>query len=190
MGLNPFASKKASAEASAMDSATIIETAPRATAPAAGSGGSAGKLRGLGALFVLFAAASAGLLVYQTRESALAALQVSAASELQTLSQQIAKSAQLVRHGSAPAVEELGQTRARFGELLQTLETGGRFAGDTLPPVPPPAQAALATLGQTWTQTAESTGQLVEQGQISSPSQPRSARSTRPTCHSWTAATA
>ncbi|WP_345793150.1 methyl-accepting chemotaxis protein [Thauera sp. JM12B12] len=165
MGLKLFASKKASTEASGMDSATIIETTPRAAAPAASVGASAGKLRGLGALFVLFAAASAGLLVYQTRESALAALQVSAASELQTLSQQIAKSAQLVRGGNAPAIGELEQTRTRFGELLQTLETGGSFAGDMLPPVPAPARAALATLGDTWKQTAASTGQLVEHGQ-------------------------
>ncbi len=166
MALKLFASTKASPEASGMDSATIIETSPRAAAPAASVGASAGKLRGLGVLFVLFAAASAGLLVYQTRESARTALQVSAASELQTLSQQIAKSAQLVRRGNAPAVDELRQTRARFGELLQTLEAGGTFAGDLLPPVPADARAALATLGDTWKQTAASTGQLVEQGQI------------------------
>ncbi|MBP7442263.1 MAG: type IV pili methyl-accepting chemotaxis transducer N-terminal domain-containing protein [Thauera sp.] len=170
MALTLFASKKTPAVAGGVETSTIIETSPReprssaaAAAPASPAGG---KLRAFGLLFALFAAGSAGLLVYQLRNSAQATLQVSAASELQTLSQQIAKSAQLARRGNAAAVTELKQTRARFAELLQTLDAGGPFAGTELPPVPGDARAPLQALGETWKQTAASTGQLVEQGSI------------------------
>jgi len=162
MALTLFASKKTPAVAGGVETSTIIETSPReprssaaAAAPASPAGG---KLRAFGLLFALFAASSAGLLVYQLRNSAQATLQVSAASELQTLSQQIAKSAQLARRGNAAAVTELKQTRARFAELLQTLDAGGPFAGTELPPVPGDARAPLQALGETWKQTAASTG--------------------------------
>ena len=168
MALTLFASKKAPANAGGVETSTIIETSPREprSAAAAVASPASGKLRAFGLLFALFAASSAGLLVYQLRNSAQATLQVSAASELQTLSQQIAKSAQLARRGNAAAVTELKQTRARFAELLQTLDAGGPFAGTELPPVPGDARAPLQALGETWKQTAASTGQLVEQGSI------------------------
>ena len=172
MALTLFASKKTPAVAGGVETSTIIETSPREprssadAAAAAALSPAGGKLRAFGLLFALFAASSAGLLVYQLRNSAHATLQVSAASELQTLSQQIAKSAQLARRGDAAAVTELKQTRARFAELLQTLDAGGPFAGTELPPVPGDARAPLQALGETWKQTAASTGQLVEQGSI------------------------
>lgn len=168
MALTLFASKKTPANAGGVETSTIIETSPREprSAAAVAASPASGKLRAFGLLFALFAASSAGLLVYQLRNSAQATLQVSAASELQTLSQQIAKSAQLARRGDAAAVTELKQTRARFAELLQTLDAGGPFAGTELPPVPGDARAPLQALGETWKQTAASTGQLVEQGSI------------------------
>ena len=168
MALTLFASKKTPAVAGGVETSTIIETSPREprSAAAVAASPASGKLRAFGLLFALFAASSAGLLVYQLRNSAHATLQVSAASELQTLSQQIAKSAQLARRGNAAAVTELKQTRARFAELLQTLDAGGPFAGTELPPVPGDARAPLQALGETWKQTAASTGQLVEQGSI------------------------
>ncbi|HAF55203.1 MAG TPA: chemotaxis protein, partial [Thauera sp.] len=152
--------------ATSVESSTIIETHPRQPRPAAAPGSASRRLRTFGVLFALFAASSAGMLLYQMRESARATLQVSAASELQTLSQQIAKAAQLARRGNAAAVTELKQTRARFGELMQTLESGGSFGGAVLPAVPAAARPALQALGEAWKQTAASTGQLVEQGSI------------------------
>ncbi len=168
MALKLFASKKA--PAAGVETSTIIETSPRQPAPAAAVAAPAapvgGRLRAYGLLFAIFATGSAALLVYQLRSSALATLQVSAASELQTLSQQIAKSAQLARHGNAAAVTELKQTRARFTELLQTLDAGGPFAGTTLPPAPGETRPALQALGEAWRQTAASTAKLAEQGDI------------------------
>ena len=114
----------------------------------------------------MFASASAGMLLYQMRESAHTTLQVGAASELQTLSQQIAKAAQLARRGNAAAVTELEQTRSRFAGLLQTLDAGGSFSGVALPPVRGETRPALQALGEAWQRTAASTGQLVEQGGI------------------------
>jgi twitching motility protein PilJ len=166
MALKLFASKKAPADAGGVETSTIIETSPRQPRTAPAPGPTSGKLRAFGLLFALFAASSAGLLVYQMRESAHATLQVSAASELQTLSQQIAKSAQLARRGNTAAVTELKQTRARFTELLQTLEAGGAVSGADLPPVAGDARPALQALGEAWKQTAASTGQLVEHGGI------------------------
>ena len=168
MALTLFASKKTPAVAGGVETSTIIETSPREprSAAAAVASPASGKLRAFGLLFALFAASSAGLLVYQLRNSAQATLQVSAASELQTLSQQIAKSAQLARRGNAAAVTELKQTRARFAELLQTLDAGGSSVPAKGPPVPGDARAPLQALGETWKQTAASTGQLVEQGSI------------------------
>lgn len=166
MALKLFASKKAPAIAGSVETSTIIETSPRQPRPTTHTAPASGKLRAFGLLFALLAATSAGLLIYQMRHSAHTTLQVGAASELQTLSQQIAKSAQLARRGNAAAVSELKQTRARFTELMQTLEAGGTFSGVDLPPVPGDARAPLQALGEAWNQTAVSTGQLVDQGGI------------------------
>jgi twitching motility protein PilJ len=167
MALKLFGTKAKTPDAGT-ESSTIIESAqpqPQPTPAGVPVAAPSGRgLRGLGALFVVFAAVSAGLLVFQAREAGFSALQVGAASELQALSQQIAKSAQLTRSGDAGAVTELQQTRARFGELLQTLQAGGPFAGSTLPPVPASVQPALQALGETWQASTRSTGTLVDQG--------------------------
>ncbi|MDI3515722.1 MAG: twitching motility protein PilJ [Rhodocyclaceae bacterium] len=168
MALKIFASKQARADAGAAETPTIIETGERQPAPAkaAVSAAGGGRLRTFGLLFAVFASASAGMLLYQMRESAHTTLQVGAASELQTLSQQIAKAAQLARRGNAAAVTELEQTRSRFAGLLQTLDAGGSFSGVALPPVRGETRPALQALGEAWQRTAASTGQLVEQGGI------------------------
>ncbi len=168
MALKLFASKHARADAGAAETPTIIETGERQRAPAkaAATAAGGGRLRTFGLLFAVFASASAGMLLYQMRASAHTTLQVGAASELQTLSQQIAKAAQLARRGNAAAVTELKQTRSRFTELLQTLDAGGSFSGVELPPVRGETRPALQALGESWQRTAVSTGQLVEQGGI------------------------
>lgn len=169
MALNPFAKKKAPTSSTEMS--TIIETdvprqqasaAPPNTPPAQ----SGARLRGLGIVFLALAATTVGLLVFQGRQSALTALQVGAASELQTLSQQLAKSAQFVRFGDTAAVNELKRARERFGSLLQTLEQGGAHAGSTLPAAPETVRPLLQQLDATWQKTSRSAGQLIEQAGI------------------------
>ena len=173
MALNPFAKKQAPTSSTEMS--TIIETdAPRpasrpsspATPAAASPKHSGGKLRGLGIVFLALAATTVGLLVYQARQSSATALQVSAASELQTLSQQLAKSAQLARFGNTAALEELERTRQRFGSLLQTLEQGGSHAGGELAAASDAVRPMLQQLGTTWQKTSRNAAQLVEQAAI------------------------
>jgi len=71
MALTLFASKKTPAVAGGVETSTIIETSPREprSAAAAVASPASGKLRAFGLLFALFAASSAGLLVYQLRNS-------------------------------------------------------------------------------------------------------------------------
>ena len=83
MALKLFAAKAKTPDAGT-ETSTIIENAqpqPQPTpATQAATAPSGRGLRGLGALFVVFAAVSAGLLVFQAREANLTALQVGAAS--------------------------------------------------------------------------------------------------------------
>ena len=146
MALNPFG-KKTPASATGTEAQTIIETsAPeQATAskrpPAPARPG--GRLGMLGGIFVACAAISAGLLVYQAREASLSALQLGAASELQALPGQMAKSGRLARLGESAALTELDQARTRFASLMQVLGEGGSHAGAMLPPLPASMQPLL-----------------------------------------------
>ncbi|ENO89408.1 methyl-accepting chemotaxis protein [Thauera linaloolentis] len=151
------------------DSATIIETTPIHNAalaqagsarPATGSG-----IRTYGILFGIFAAATAGLVAYQQRESASATLQVSASSEMQMLSQQIAKSAQTALRGNNAAFAELGTSRSRFATLLQALGQGGDIDGTGIPPVQASIRPQIEALAAAWQATERNAAQLLAQRQ-------------------------
>jgi twitching motility protein PilJ len=160
--------KKAKTPDAVTEMSTIIENAQPQPAPAGAPapGPSASGLRGLGALFVVFAAISGGLLVFQAREASLAALQIGAASELQALSQQIARSAQLASLGNAGEAGALQATRSRFTELLDTLQHGGAYAGTRLSPASAGTRPQLQELEQAWQTTAAQADNLVRQGEI------------------------
>ncbi len=167
MALNPFG-KKTPASATGTEAQTIIETsAPeQATAskrpPAPARPG--GRLGMLGGIFVACAAISAGLLVYQAREASLSALQLGAASELQALPGQMAKSGRLARLGESAALTELDQARTRFASLMQVLGEGGSHAGAMLPPLPASMQPLLQELDTQWQKSATLAAGLGGQG--------------------------
>ncbi len=167
MALNPFG-KKAPASGAGTEAQTIIEppasVQASASKPPAARARSGGRLGMLGSLFVACTAISAGLLAYQAREASLSALQLGAASELQALPGQMAKSARLARLGETGAVAELEQTRARFAGLLQTLGQGGDHAGATLPPLPASMQPLLQDLDAQWQKSAALAAGLGTQG--------------------------
>lgn len=145
---------------------TIMDTAAPAAkvaaiAPAASS--VTDRLRRMGLVFGVLALATAGLAIYQARQSTNATLHVTAASEMQMLSQQIAKSAQLALRGNAGAFTELQDGRARFTGLLQTLDQGGSIDGSSVPPVPDGVRPQLETLAQAWDKTSRNAAQLLEQ---------------------------
>jgi twitching motility protein PilJ len=171
MALKLFGNSKKSAAHNEGETTTIIETAaprqrPEPASKRAGSERSiADRLRVLGIVFGVLAAGTAGLAVHQVRESAQATLQVGAASEMQTLSQQIAQSAQLGLQGDERALNELQRARVRFGALLQALSEGGTIDGATIPSVPEAAAAQLQTLATLWTRTERNATQLLAQRQ-------------------------
>ncbi|WP_068635331.1 methyl-accepting chemotaxis protein [Thauera butanivorans] len=160
MALKLFGKKTASAD---NDSATIMESPParKAEQPPAGTTG----MRNYGILFGIFALATAGLVVFQQRESANATLQISASSEIQMLSQRIAKSAQLALRGDNAAFAELGSSRDRFATLLQALEQGGSIDATSIPPVTASLRPQVEALSAAWQGTERNAAQLLSQRQ-------------------------
>jgi len=174
MALKPFGNTTAAANAADSDSTTIIETAPARSGPSAPtaesrpppkSGTASNGLRNFGILFGICAVATAGLVVFQQRESTNATLHVTASSEMQMLSQQIAKSAQLALRGNNAAFAELDTGRGRFATLLQTLDQGGDIDAAGVPPVPAAVRPQLETLSAAWQGTEGNAAQLLAQRQ-------------------------
>ncbi|ATE62355.1 methyl-accepting chemotaxis protein [Thauera sinica] len=158
--------KKTIDDVSAAESTRILDTAAPGTAP----GGDAGtarvfpqRMRRLGILFAVLALVTAALAVYQARRSADATSHVAAATEMQMLSQQIAKAAQQALLGNADAFTELQAGRGRFAGLLQALKEGGQIDGVRVPEIPDAARPQLDALSEAWRQTDHDTSQLLAQ---------------------------
>ena len=168
MALKLFGSKnETTPDVAGTESSTIIDIGTPRSAPAAAEteGSLTSRLRRLGIVFAILAATSAGLLVHQGRQAVDATLQGSASSELQTLSQQIAKSAQLALRGNQAAIAELDVARNRFKALLQALEEGGAVGGTRLPAVPAAIRPQLQQLGEAWRQTERNSEELVQKAE-------------------------
>ena len=174
MALKLFGKNTAPSNVADSDGITILETTPKpgSGAPrtarsdsASGSGADTGGLRNYGILFAMLALATAVLVVFQQRESANATLHVTASSEMQMLSQQIAKSAQLALRGNGPAFVELKSGRDQFASLLLALDEGGDIDGSRVPPVPAALRPQLEALSAAWQKTERNTAQLLEQRQ-------------------------
>ena len=101
----------------------------------------------LGSLVVVIG----GLLVYQTNSASRATAQVDGAGQLKTLSQQIAKSAQLTLQGNNDAFAELKTSRTQFSSILSDLATSSDSASE------------VEALNAAWAKTDKDTGQLIEQ---------------------------
>jgi twitching motility protein PilJ len=119
------------------------------------------RMKTLGILFGVISSIAIGLLVYQGRQSGYGTLYVYAAGEMRTLSQQIAKSAQLAVRGDPSALAELRGSRDRFNQLLGALSRGGSIDGKTVPPSPEGVSHTLELLSATWAKTEKDTGQLI-----------------------------
>lgn len=150
---------------------TIIESnqaprpAPAKATPSAPAPSAGGKIQTLVALFVVLVAVTIGLLVYQARESARTTAYVSAAGELQMLSQQIAKAAQLALQGEKVAFDELRGATQRFSTLLGALGSGGTIDGVAIPPSPEGVASELSALRTAWTKTEQDATQLLNESQ-------------------------
>ena len=174
MALKLFGKNTAPSNVADSDGITILETTPKPSSVAprtarsgstSGSGADTGGLRNYGILFAMLALATAVLVVFQQRESANATLHVTASSEMQMLSQQIAKSAQLALRGNGPAFVELKSGRDQFASLLLALDEGGDIDGSRVPPVPAALRPQLEALSAAWQKTERNTAQLLGQRQ-------------------------
>ncbi|WP_332670995.1 methyl-accepting chemotaxis protein [Aromatoleum sp.] len=117
----------------------------------------------LGIAFALVSIVGLGLIFYQFRESANATTYTYAAGEMETLSQRIAKAAQLSLQGKPEAFAELRDSTRRFGELLGALDQGGTIDGDRIPAAPSSAREQIDALAATWAPVSEDAGQLIAQ---------------------------
>lgn len=148
---------------------TILESEPpRAVKPAvaesAGDTSSAiTRIKWLGVLFALLVLLIGGLLVHQDRQTTYRTMYVTAASELQMLSQQIAKAATPALQGEQGAFIELRAASDRFAGLLETLTDGGEIRGRTVPPSPQPVTPQLSAVREAWKETERNAGYLLAQ---------------------------
>ncbi|MBI1907446.1 MAG: type IV pili methyl-accepting chemotaxis transducer N-terminal domain-containing protein, partial [Rhodocyclales bacterium] len=169
MALKLFDQKKAAESETVSDTTIIEDDIP--TIHGGGASTSEGahgrpvseRMKSLGALFFLLVAVIIGLLMYQARQSANATLYVAAAGELQMLSQQIAKAAQLSLQGNTSAFAEFRAATGRFASLLSALGGGGDLMGQSVPPSPDSTQPQVTALSEAWTKTERDATQLLGQ---------------------------
>ena len=164
-----FSTSKKSYPEDAAVATTIMESPRRASAPAAKNHPkekprtASEKIGLLGIAFALTSIAGLGLIFYQFRESANATAYIYAAGEMETLSQRIAKAAQLSLQGKPEAFVELRSGTRRFGELLTALDHGGTIDGNAIPPAPSAARPQIDALAGAWAPVATDAAQLIEQ---------------------------
>lgn len=111
------------------------------------------RMRSYFLLFGLLVLVTAALLFLQDRHSSHARVYVASAGELQMLSQQIAKSAQLSLLGSPTGFVELRDASTRFRQLLDRLSGGGVLFDNKVPPSPERVQPVLQRLHGAWQET-------------------------------------
>jgi twitching motility protein PilJ len=167
----PFLSKgRGFASAAEVDSTTIMEPdAPPKPAsrpkpsPAGGQASGVERLRKQGSIAVVLVLVIAGLLIYSGQRSAERTAQVAGAGNLRTLSQQIAKDAQLALKGEKAAFANLAASRERFGQILAALADGGEIDGTGVSSVGSAFTEQVAALSTSWQNTDKDAAQLLGQ---------------------------
>lgn len=111
------------------------------------------QLRMLRVPFLIFAALTTALVLYQIRVSSFGTAYVDGAGQMRTLSQQIAKASQLALQGDPNAFGELEQSRAKFNQLLDAVTNGGDVNGTGVPGGSSAVEAELAAVTELWKKT-------------------------------------
>jgi twitching motility protein PilJ len=143
----------------------------KARAGAGGAGGlpwlgnktTAQQLHVLGVVFgiALLVATVAGLLeVKQERDGD---AMIAAATQVRTLSQQIAKSTPLALQGSASAFKELRESKDKFSANITALLNGGDVDGQSIPRTPDAHRAQLDATTGVWEKSAQNATDLLAQ---------------------------
>lgn len=150
-GLSLGSSKAASANVDTiMDSSSGGQ---EAALPMLRGKSAADQLRVLRLPFLIFAALTTALVLYQIRVSSFGTAYVDGAGQMRTLSQQIAKASQLALQGEPNAFGELEQSRAQFNQLLDAVTNGGDVNGTGVPGGSSAVEAELAAVTELWRKT-------------------------------------
>ena len=161
-GLSRSGSQKASLNAD-----TILESGDPAHAttslPFLAGKSAAEQLRLLRIPFLIFAALTIGFVLYQIRVSGFGTAYVTAAGQMRTLSQQLAKASQLALQGEPAAFAELKDSRQQFTALLSAVTDGGDVEGSTVPGGSSAVTDELAAVTELWQKTDKDAGSLIEQ---------------------------
>ena len=117
----------------------------------------------LGVLTLLFVALAAFMLFVDNRATSQQALRAATATEMQMLSQRLARSSALAAQGQANAYAAVRDSRDRFKADLDALVNGGAFKGMVLDATQNPAALeALKSLQGRWQRVDAAARQLVE----------------------------
>ena len=106
----------------------------------------------IGALVVLLAA-TAAVVVIDTRQGTFGTIYIASTGKMQTLSQRLAKAAQQASQGNPEAFKQLRGSRDEFSALIRLLAFGGASGGVELPPTPASVQPLLNALDREWGRT-------------------------------------
>ncbi|MCB1957203.1 MAG: type IV pili methyl-accepting chemotaxis transducer N-terminal domain-containing protein, partial [Rhodocyclaceae bacterium] len=121
------------------------------------------RLKLLGLVFAGLMIAFMGLMVLSGRDADRATLYVDTVGQMRTLSQRIAKAAQLALSGKEIAFGELRESRDEFAKLYVGLHDGGEMMGRSAPALSGHALELLQKVGETWTRVDASSGRLLDQ---------------------------
>ena len=121
------------------------------------------QLRLLRTPFLIFAILTIGFVLYQIRVSSFGTAYVTAAGQMRTLSQQLAKASQLALQGDAAAFNELKSSREQFNTLLGAVTNGGDVEGTSVPGGSSAVTEELAAVTELWQKTDKDAGNLIEQ---------------------------
>ncbi len=116
----------------------------------------------LGVLALLFLVVAAILVGMNALQSSRNTVAIATATEMQMLSQRLARSSALAAQGTATAFEPLRESHARFGADLDGLSKGGIVRGANLEvPSDAAVQGALASIIQRWDRIEPNVGRIV-----------------------------
>ncbi|MBS1209076.1 MAG: chemotaxis protein [Proteobacteria bacterium] len=123
------------------------------------------QMRMLGLLFGLALVITVILTALQIRSASQGTAFVSAAGQMATLSQSLAKASQQAVTTGRTGFSELKDSRNAFAELLQTITVGGEINGINVPGTPGSAKPQLDEVTQDWNKILKEADAVVQQQQ-------------------------
>ena len=161
-GLSRDSSKAASTNVD-----TILEAGDKpqvgSTLPFLAGRSASEQLRMLRTPFLILAVLTAALVLYQVRVSSFGTAYVTAAGQMRTLSQQLAKASQIALQGEPAAFGELKRSREQFNTLLAAVTDGGDINGTGVPGGSSAVTDELAAVTEAWKKTDADAEKLVKE---------------------------